>query len=378
MDTDEERPGLVLVVDDEPTNVALLADVLSHHGYQVHTAPDGQAALSAVARVQPDLMLLDVFMPGLSGFDVCRRLRSDPGQATLPIVLVTAADPDSERVRGLDSGADDFLAKPINVEELLARVRSLIRVKRLFDRTRAQASELQRLNEGLEQAIAQKVEEVERLSGLKRFLSPKLVERIVAGGSFDPLVSHRRDIAVAFFDLRGFTAFSERFAPEDVMSVLREFHAIVGAQTQRFGGTIERFAGDGIMVFFNDPEPVDAPCVVAASYALAVFSACSDMRGRWQKNDFRLELSAGLAYGFATLGAVGFEGRLDYGAIGSVTNLAARLCAEALGNEILISQRVAAALPSSFDTASIGLLSLKGFSDPVPAYRLVALRSEAP
>lgn len=364
--------GVILVVDDQPANVVLLADLLELHGHEVETAANGDAALAAIARRPPDLVLLDIFMPGLSGYDVCRKVREDPRHCALPIVLVTSADPDTERFKGLEAGADDFLNKPINTAELLARVRSLLRVKRLFDRTEAQAVQLQRLNGELQERVAAKVAEVERLSRLKRFLAPQLAQRIVDGDTLDPLVSHRRDIVVVFFDLRGFTAFSERCAPEDVMSVLREFHEVVGSGAQRYGGTIERFAGDGVMIFFNDPEPVPTPCMVAARYVLDVFGTCAEPLARWCRNEFGLDLSAGMAYGFATLGAIGFADRLDYGAIGTVTNLAARLCAEARGGEVLISTRVAAGLPASFRTSAAGPFNLKGFRDPVAAHRLEA------
>lgn len=362
--------GKVLVVDDQAQNVELLADLLGHHGYAVVTAADGEAALAAISDALPDLVLLDVVMPGLSGFDVCRRVRADARHAMLPIVLVTSLDPETERIHGLDAGADDFLAKPINAQELLARVRSLLRVKRLFDQTQAQAEELARLNEGLERIVAQKVDEVARLSKLKRFLSPKLAERIVAGDADDPLVSHRREIVVVFFDLRGFTAFAETAAPEEVMGVLRQFHEIVGRQAQAHDGTIERYAGDGVMVFFNDPEIIAEPCLRAARFACTVLVSCALAVERWRRSGFALDVGAGLACGFATLGAVGFGDRLDYGAIGTVTNLAARLCAEAKGGEILLSGRAAASLPATLPTAALGHLSLKGFRDPMEVHRL--------
>ena len=360
-----EVAGKVLVVDDQPANVELLADLLGHHGYDVATAANGDAALGIVKTYAPDLILLDIVMPGLSGLDVCRRLRADPCHSMLPIVLVTSLDPETERINGLDAGADDFLAKPINAPELLARVRSLLRVKRLFDQTQAQAVQLHRLNTELEQLVAVKVDEVARLSRLRRFVAPQLAERIVAGDASDPLVSHRRDIVVVFFDLRGFTAFAEASAPEDVMGVLRDFHQTVGVKAREFAGTIERFAGDGVMVFFNDPEPVPDPCLQAVRFAIATIATSASTLVQWRRNGFTLDIGAGLAYGFATLGAVGFADRLDYSAIGTVTNLAARLCAEAKGGEILLSGRAAAMLPASMHAFPLGPMNLKGFRDSV-------------
>lgn len=360
----------ILVVDDQADNAQLLADLLSIHGYTVERALSGQEALDAIDRSAPDLVLLDVVMPGLSGLQVLRRLRADPRFATLPIVLVTALDPEVERINGLEAGADDFLAKPINGHELLARVRSLVRVKRLFDRVEAQAAELKLLNDDLERRVAAKVAEVERLSKLKRFLAPQVAERVAVDGPDPILASHRTDIAVVFFDLRGFTSFSERSEPEDVMRVLREFHHAIGTQSQRFSGTIERFVGDGAMVFFNDPEPVPDPCVQAAQFALAVFEACRQPLDRWRREGFDLHVGSGLAYGYATLGAVGFSDRYDYGVVGTVANLASRLCAEARGGEIIVSGRAAAALPESLRKEPVGPLTLKGFRDPVEAFRL--------
>jgi adenylate cyclase len=361
----------ILVVDDQEDNVVLLADLLSCHGYQVETALGGQAALDSVDRTAPDLILLDVVMPGLSGLEVLRRLRADARYAMLPIVLVTAIDPDVERVNGLESGADDFLTKPINGAELLARVRSLVRVKYLFDRVEAQADELRQLNAELEQRVATKVGEVERLSKMKRFLPPQVAARFAGDDLEALLASHRADIAVVFFDLRGFTAFSERSEPEDVMRVLSEFHCAIGTQAQRFAGTIERFVGDGAMIFFNDPEPVPDPCAQAARFALAVSAACVAPLERWHREGFELHVGSGMAYGYATLGAIGFNDRYDYGVVGTVANLASRLCDEARGGEIIVSARAAAALPSSFRTEPVGPLTLKGFRDPVHAFRLL-------
>ncbi len=367
--------GRILVVDDEPANVALLVDLLAHHGFDVEAASDGPGGLAAIARCMPDVVLLDVLMPGQSGFDVCRELRRRPECASLPIVLITALDED-QRIRGLEAGADELLTKPVIAQELLARVRRLVRTQRLFGQVAAQAQELARLNHDLASLVSEKVDEIGRLSRLKRFLSPGVAERVVSGDVDDPWLSHRQEIAVVFFDLRGFTAFSDRNAFEDVMGVLREFHAHVGAATLRHGGTIERYAGDGIMVFFNDPVPVPEPCQQAVRFAHAALGACADAAARWQRNGFGIAVSAGAAFGYATLGAIGFDGRMDYGAIGPVTNLAARLCAEALGGEILLSQRVVAGLTPAFAVEPAGPFQLKGFTAPATAYRLKGVESD--
>ena len=362
----------ILVVDDQDDNIRLLADLLSCHGYSIETAISGQSALDCVARREPDLVLLDVAMPGLSGFDVLRRLRADARLAMLPIVLVTALDPDTERIKGLEAGADDFITKPFNGPELLARVRSLLRVKQLFDKVEAQSEELRRLNGDLERRVEAKVAEVERLSKLKRFLAPQVAARVAADDTEAMLASHRAEIAVVFFDLRGFTAFSERSEPEDVMRVLREFHQAVGTQAQRFAGTIERFVGDGAMIFFNDPEPIAEPCAQAAKFTSAVFEACRAPLERWKREGLNLHIGCGLAYGYATIGAIGFNDRYDYGVVGTVANLASRLCDEARAGEVIVSARAAGALTDSFGTEPMPALTLKGFRDPVPAFRLLA------
>ena len=290
------------------------------------------------------MVLLDVMMPGMSGYDVCRAIRADPAQAMLPVVLVTALDPAEERAKGLDAGADDFLSKPVSQAELLARVRSLLRIKSLYDELLQQRQQLAEINRTLEQRVADGVAQLDKVSRLKRFFSPQLAELIVAGGADDPLKSHRREITVVFLDLRGFTAFTETADPEDVMAVLGEYHAAVGALVLEHEATLERFTGDGIMVFFNDPVPVADPASRAVKMAIAMQREITRLGAGWARRGYELAMGVGIAQGFATIGGIGFPGRIDYGAIGTVTNLAARLCGEARGGEILMSQRVCASL----------------------------------
>jgi adenylate cyclase len=367
----------ILVVDDVPLNVKLIADLLGAKGYRTRTASSGAEALASLAADPPDLVLLDVMMPGLSGYDVCRTIRADPAHAMLPIVLVTALDPAQERAKGLDAGADDFLSKPVNQAELLARVRSLLRIKSLYDELRQQRSELAELNRTLEERVATGVRQLEKVSRLKRFFSPQLAELIVAGGADDPLRSHRREITVVFLDLRGFTAFTETADPEDVMAVLGEYHAAIGSLVLQHEATLERFTGDGIMVFFNDPVPVADPSPRAVRMALEMQQAIGRLGEGWKRRGHELTMGVGIAQGFATIGGIGFPGRIDYGAIGTVTNLAARLCGEARGGEILVSQRVRALLDEAeVSCESAGELVLKGFHRPVAAFRVA--RSPGP
>src|SRR5262245_60685967 len=303
----------LLVVDDTPVNVKLLADLLTVKGYAVVTAVNGPEALAAVDKEQPDLVLLDVMMPGMSGYDVCRKIRANPATAMLPVVMVTALDPAQERVKGIDAGADDFLTKPINQPELLARVKSLLRIKLLHD-------ELAEWSRTLEQRVEQQLAQLDRLERLKRFFSPQLAELIVSGDAEDPLKSHRREITVVFLDLRGFTAFAETSEPEEVMGVLREYHGAMGRHILAYEGTLERFTGDGMMIFFNDPVLVTDGPERAVRMAVAMRARVDDLLVKWRKRGYELDFGVGIAQGYATIGAIGFEGRIDYGAIGTVTN----------------------------------------------------------
>jgi len=365
----------VLVVDDTPHNVKLLADLLGVKGYGVATATNGEEALARIAADMPDLVLLDIMMPGLSGYDVCRRLRADPQTALLPVVLVTSLDAQQERIKGIEAGADDFLGKPINQHALFARVRSLLRIKALQDEVRRQAAALADWNAKLEDRVTAQVAELDRMSALKRFFAPAVCDAILSADDKSILAPHRREICYVFVDLCGFTAFTDSAEPEEVQGVLREYHTTMGALITRFEGTLDRFAGDGILVFFNDPLPVaDAP-QRAAAMALEMQRQFGALRERWAKLDYNLDLSIGIAKGFATLGAFGYEGRFDYSAIGGVVNLAARLCDEAGAGDILIDRRARAALDEAATVDSLGAITLKGYAHPVPAFRLKALQT---
>ena len=363
----------VLVVDDTPHNVKLLADLLSAKGYAVATAVNGEEALAKVASERPDLILLDVMMPGLSGYDVCRRLREDAETALLPIVLVTSLDPQGERVKGIEAGADDFLPKPINQSELFARVRSLLRVKSLQDEVKRQANALKEWNAKLEERVNEQVTQLERMGQLKRFFAPAVADAIVSAGEKSILAPHRREISYVFADLRGFTAFTDSAEPEEVESMLHEFHATMGPLVVEYGGTLDRFAGDGILIFFNDPLPVtDAPGR-ATRMALGMQRRFCDLRTRWSKLGYELDLGIGIAQGYATVGAFGYEGRVDYTAIGSVVNLAARLCDKAGPGEVLIDRKTRASLDENAKVEALGPTPLHGFAQSVPIFRLTAL-----
>ena len=364
----------ILVVDDTPMNVKILADVLTFKGFNVVTAGGGNEGLAKVASEMPDLVLLDVMMPDLDGYSVCRAIRANPATALLPVVMITALDPASERVKGIEAGADDFLAKPINQPELLARVKSLLRIKGYQDTIEQQRSELAALNAGLEARVAEQVGQIERLARLKRFLTPKVADLIIAGEIDDPLKTRRREVTVLFVDLRGFTAFTETGEPEEVMGVLREYHGVLGEIITAHDGTVEHFAGDGVMVVFNDPLPVAEHELQAVKMALAVRAAVGELAVYWRKRGHALDFGIGIAQGYATIGAIGFEGRRDYGTIGNVTNTAARLCGEARPGQILISQRVSMRVEEAVLFESAGELTLKGLSKPLPAFSVIGAK----
>ncbi len=362
-----EQRATILVVDDTPANVKLLVDVLEISGYRACAATNGQEALNLIAADPPDLVLLDIMMPGMSGYEVCKRLREEPATALLPVVLCTSLDPQQERIKGIEAGADDFITKPINRPELLARVKSLLRIKALQGEVRSQAAELAAWNDQLETRVAEQVGELERLSRLKGFFSPQLAEAIVAGGE-ELLQPHRREICVVFIDLRGFTAFTDNAEPEEVMELLHAYHQAMGAIVLAHEGTLERFAGDSLMVFFNDPVPVDKPAEQAACMALEMQRAFVPLGELWAKRGFDLGLGCGIAQGYATLGLIGFDGRRDYAAIGNVTNLAARLCGEADSGDIWIDRKVMAKLDGVIAATPLDPVQLKGFLQPVPAF----------
>ena len=367
-------PARVLIADDNTANLRILRTRLAADGYEVVTAADGEEALVVARDSTPDLILLDIMMPKVDGIEVCRQLKAAQGSGFTPIILVTAMTDAKDIVAGLEAGADEYLTKPVDHAALSARVRSMLRIKGLHDTVAAQAQEIARWNATLERRVAEQVAELERVSRLKRFFSPPLAEAIVAGGAADPLKPHRREISVVFLDLRGFTAFAETSEPEEVSEVLESYHAEVGRFIVEHEGTLERFTGDGMMIFFNDPAPVANPEERAVRMAEAMRARIRVLGAEWRRRGYDLDLGMGIAKGYATIGAIGFEGRRDYAAIGSVTNLAFRLCTEAAPGQILISQRIYAAVADLVEAKEVGPLQLKGFHRPVVAYEIAHLK----
>jgi adenylate cyclase len=370
-----DAPARILVVDDLPENVRLLEAVLGARGYEVVSAADGLTALERVESASPDLVLLDVVMPGMDGYAVCRRLREREETAVLPVIMLTASD-GAEKTQAIEAGADDFIPKPFDHQELLTRVRSLLRIKRYHDTIKAQAAELLDLNRTLEERVRTQLEELDRLQRLRRFLSPQLVDAIVSSGDESILRSHRRQVAMFFADLRGWTSFVDAVEPEELMRVLGEFHGTIGGLVQRFDATVGFIEGDGVQLFFNDPIEIPDAALRAVRLGCTLREEMAKLTATWSKRGYDLDFGAGIALGYATCGEVGFEGRSDYAAIGAVTNLASRLADEATGGQILVTQRLYAEVEDDVDVEPVGEFTLKGFQRPVAAFNVVAVCAE--
>jgi adenylate cyclase len=368
----------LLVVDDNEDNRYALTRRLAREGYgNVATAVDGRQALELLSSKPFDLVLLDIMMPNVNGYEVLAQVKADGKLRHIPVIMISAVDEIDSVVKCIELGAEDYLPKPFNPILLRARVGACLERKRLHDQVAAQAADLATWNRTLEQRVEQQLSEIERVSRLKRFLSPQVAELILSSGDDRVLESHRRAITVLFCDLRGFTAFSETTEPEEVMSVLREYHAVLGSLIHKHEGTVERFAGDAIMVLFNDPLPCSDPSLRAVQMAIEMRAQVAQLALKWRKAGHELGFGVGIAHGYATLGRIGFEGRFDYGAVGTVVNLAARLCADAKDGQILIESKVHSAIEASASTEPAGELALKGFHRPVRAFNVCALRSSA-
>jgi adenylate cyclase len=375
-------PPLIVVVDDVPDNVEILQIRLESLGYEVVTAGDGVEALEKIRALLPDLVLLDIMMPRMDGIETVKRLKADASLPFIPVIMVTARADAADVVAGLESGGDDYLTKPVDHAALSARVRAMLRIKALHDTVQAQAqrleeqaAELAAWNKTLEERVAAQLGEIERIGRLKRFLAPQIAETIVSSGHEAILESHRRDIVVLFCDMRGFTAFAETAEPEDVMAVLGEYHNALGPLIHRYEGTLDRFTGDGLLVLFNDPVPCADPALRAVRLAVDMREAVVSLARSWAARGHEVGFGVGIAQGYATVGRIGFEGRFDYSAIGTVTNLAARLCAEARDGQILVTQRVAAAIDKAAELEHLGDIAFKGLSRPVAVLNIRALAS---
>ena len=365
---------LILIVDDTPTNVAIISGVLED-SFAIKVATNGETALGiAQAPDKPDLVLLDVEMPGMDGYEVCRLLKANPDTCQIPVIFLTARTDAADEQKGFEVGALDYIHKPFSAPIVLARVRTHLALQNALHTVQAQTVALGEWNAKLVDRVNEQVRQLERLSELKRFFSPQLMDAILSGGVDNPLKSHRREITVVFLDLRNFTAFAESSEPEEVMRVLHEFHAEMGKLILQYEGTLERFTGDGMMIFFNDPVVVADPVERAVRMAAAMREKVNELSIDWRKHGYGLGLGIGIAHGYATIGAIGYEGRLDYGAVGAVINLAARLCEEADEGEILINQKTLGECEKLVEVQGKGELQAKGFARPIAAFNVVALK----
>lgn len=355
--------SVILVVDDTPQNLSIMHDVLESD-YIVKLANNGARALKIAATTPPDLILLDIMMPEMDGYEVCQRLKADPATSWIPVIFVTALTESTNEQQGFDVGAVDYITKPISPPVVLARVKSHLALRK-------QTEELEAWNQTLTQRIEEGVAERERLDRLRRFFSPAVADLLLSGEDENFLRTRRREIAVVFLDLRGYTEFTEQHTAEEVMQVLGEFHAAMGELINARGGTLERFTGDGMMIFFNDPVEVEHPYLDAVSMAIDMQASMVNLQKQWMIRGYTLTMGIGIAQGVATIGAIGFEGRRDYGAIGGVTNFAARLCGKADGGQILVSAQVARNSASSIDFQSVGKMAFKGFAEPLEVFEVI-------
>jgi class 3 adenylate cyclase/AmiR/NasT family two-component response regulator len=369
----------LLVVDDNEDNRYVLSQQLNIQGYDnITIATNGHEALNNLRSKSFDLVLLDIMMPDLNGYEVLERMRSSPELRNIPVIMISGIGELDSVVRCIELGAEDYLPKPFEPTLLRARVRATLERKRLHDQVVAQAAdlasqaaELANWNKTLEQRVADQLGEIERMGRLRRFLSPQVADLIVASGMEKQLQSHRREITALFCDLRGFTRFSETSDPEDVMVLLRDYHAVIGQIVIKYGATLEHFAGDGVMMIFNAPVPIDKPQLQAVRMALEMRDAMGTFTQKWRRLGHDIGFGIGISHGFATLGTIGFEGRFDYAAVGTVSNIASRLCDEAKPGQILISPRVLMAVEDTMKVELVGELTLKGIQRPMTAYNVI-------
>jgi adenylate cyclase len=363
------RRPVALVVDDSPVNRKLLARHLDRLEIESREAADGEAALDLLRSAGADVavVLLDILMPGLDGYGTLAAIKSDEGLRHVPVIMISGVDELDSVVRCIEMGATDYLPKPFDPAILEARIRASLAGKRLHD---LQVEYAARQAELLQTIQGQKEE-------LSRFLSPQVAALVSSPEGIALLAGHRRQATALFCDLRGFTAFSEAAEPEEVLGVLREYQRSMGELIVEHGGTLEHFAGDGMMVFFNDPVLQDDHVERSVRMAVAMRARFGELAESWRRRGHQLGLGIGIATGFATLGRIGFEGRYDYGMVGQAVILASRLSSAAAADQILLAPRVVAELGDLAELEPIGEIQLKGFSRPVTPHNVVALRAPA-
>ena len=350
------RPGRILVVDDTAFNRQLLARLLQGIGHESVEVGDGMQALQRLRDPNEppiDVILLDIVMPEMDGYAVLATLRDDVALRHLPVIVISGVDELDSVVRCLEMGAADYLPKTVDPAILRARIAASLGQKRLRDQERALIGTIDR-----------------QRAQLARFLSPQVAALVSSPDGEAMLAGHRREITALFCDLRNFTTFSETAEPEEVLGFLRLYHATLGALIVAHEGTLEHFAGDGIMVFFNDPVLQDDHAQRSVQLALDIRERFKEISAEWRRRGHVLEVGIGIATGYATMGRIGFEGRYDYGGVGNAIILASRLSGEAAAGEILISQRTFAAVDGAVPAEPVGERQLKGFSRAMPVFRV--------
>ena len=362
--------AVALVVDDSPVNRKLLTRHLASLDIEAREAGNGREALELLRGGATDIgvVLLDIVMPEMDGYETLAAIKADEALRHLPVIMISGIEELDSVVRCIEMGATDYLPKPFNPAILEARVRASLAGKRLHDlevESAARQAELLR-------TIASQKEE------LSRFVSPQVAALVSTPEGVALLAGHRRLATSVFCDLRNFTPFSEATEPEEVLGVLRQYHRMMGELIIDHGGTLEHFAGDGMMIFFNDPVPQDDHVARAVGMTLAMRERFDDMAADWPKHGYGLGFGVGIATGHATLGRIGFEGRYDYGMIGTAVITAQRLSAVAAPGQILLSPDAHAHVEDIVEVESVGELRLKGFSRPVVAVNVLGFRKGAP
>jgi adenylate cyclase len=360
--------GRVLVVDDTAFNRRLMVRLLTSIGHDAIEAENGRLALEVLRDpdVSPvDVVLLDIVMPLMDGYETLAILKSDEHLRDLPVIVISGVDELASVVRCIQLGAADYLPRTVDPDILRARIEASMAQKRLHDLER----------ETLEQQTRMLATIDRQRSELARFLSPQVAALVSSADGEALLAGHRREITAMFCDLRNFTSFSEAAEPEEVLGFLRDYHGMMGPLIVEHEGTLEHFAGDGFMTFFNDPVLQADHGRRAVGLAVAMRERFAALSDDWRKRGYLLEIGVGIATGYATLGRIGFEGRYDYGAIGQVIILASRLSGEAQPGEILISHRTFAAAEAAIEADLAGERILKGFSRPIPVYAVTGMRT---
>jgi adenylate cyclase len=358
-----QEPPAILVIHPDFSKMESLLNSLTASGAKILRASGAGEVQSCLKESCPDSVLLYSDMEGVQ--DICMEIKSNPGAG--PVVLLLAKGSSDKAIPLVKAGVDEILRNP-EATELQIRLRNMLELHRL----RKEASQL---TSQMEKRVNEDVNEAERITRLKRYLSPQVVAAVLSGDESSVLKPTRQEVSIVFSDLRNYTHFSETSEPEEIINMLSDFHALYGEIIFKFDGTLERFAGDGVMVFFGAPVPFKDHARRAVAMAVAARERLVDLKTKWHKLGYTLDISFGISTGYVYVGNIGFESRMDYAAIGKTTNLAARLCAAAKGGEILVSRKTLFQVEDMVDVEEIGALEVKGFSQKVIAYNVLSMKT---